>query len=561
MKPFKLFSVMFLLVFCLLITCSLSPAQNTTKYDILFINGKVMDGTGNPSFYADVAVANGKIAAVGRLKNIAQATRVIDIRGKVITPGFIDIHSHAFDSVAEENAWEGEEKRFSAPNYVSQGVTTLVSNQCGNSPLSIKQQREFLTKKGIGLNTLLLIGHNDIRRHVMQNDFQRPATLDEINQMKALIRQAMEDGAAGISSGLEYVPSIWSTTDELVALVEEIVPYGGFFQAHERAAGLTPMWYVPSQDEPGPPTMLGNIVELIEVGKRTGAKVIATHIKARGVDFWGGSLAIIRLINDARAQGVDIWADAYPYNSSGSDGSVVLIPRWALGRDYQETLETVLQDPEKKKDLFMDIKHAFNWRGNAENIIVMDYPNKSYIGKSIAALGKDNGISDIEMVIKLQLEGFAKRRGGARLRSFSMSEIDIEAFYAQPWTATSTDGRIALPTDGPVHARFYGTFPRKIRHYAMERKVLTVENAVRSSTSLPAQILGLRDRGLLQEGHHADIVVFDPVSIRDTATFFEPHQYAEGIDFVLVNGVFVVEKGELTWKKPGIVITNPNKPG
>lgn len=549
---------MFLLVSFFIILYQHSPAQDTTMCDILFINGMVMDGTGNPGFYADIAVKDGKIAAVGRLKNKIQANLVIDIKGKIIAPGFIDIHSHAFDSVADESAWKGEDKRFSAPNYVSQGVTTLVSNQCGNSPLSIKQQREFLTKRGIGLNTLLLIGHNDVRRHVMQNDFQRPATLDEIDQMKALIRQAMEDGAAGISSGLEYVPSIWSTTDEVIALVEEIVPYGGFFQAHERAAGLTPMWYVPSQDEPGPPTMLGNIVELIEVGKKTGAKVIATHIKARGVDFWGGSRAIIRLINDARAQGVDIWADAYPYNSSGSDGSVVLIPSWALSRNFPETLTTVLQDPEKKKDLFRDIKHAFNWRGNAENIIVMDYPDKSYIGKNIAALASDNAISDIEMVIKLQLEGFANRRGGARLRSFSMSEIDIEAFYAQPWTATSTDGRIALPTDGPVHARYYGTFPRKIRHYAMERQVISVENAVRSSTSLPAQILGLRDRGLIQEGHFADIVVFDPVNIRDTATFFEPHQYAEGIDFVLVNGVFVVENGELTWKNPGVVITKPN---
>lgn len=558
MKPSKLFLSMFLLVSFFIILYQHSPAQDTTMCDILFINGMVMDGTGNPGFYADIAVKDGKIAAVGRLKNKIQANLVIDIKGKIIAPGFIDIHSHAFDSVADESAWKGEDKRFSAPNYVSQGVTTLVSNQCGNSPLSIKQQREFLTKRGIGLNTLLLIGHNDVRRHVMQNDFQRPATLDEIDQMKALIRQAMEDGAAGISSGLEYVPSIWSTTDEVIALVEEIVPYGGFFQAHERAAGLTPMWYVPSQDEPGPPTMLGNIVELIEVGKKTGAKVIATHIKARGVDFWGGSRAIIRLINDARAQGVDIWADAYPYNSSGSDGSVVLIPSWALSRNFPETLTTVLQDPEKKKDLFRDIKHAFNWRGNAENIIVMDYPDKSYIGKNIAALASDNAISDIEMVIKLQLEGFANRRGGARLRSFSMSEIDIEAFYAQPWTATSTDGRIALPTDGPVHARYYGTFPRKIRHYAMERQVISVENAVRSSTSLPAQILGLRDRGLIQEGHFADIVVFDPVNIRDTATFFEPHQYAEGIDFVLVNGVFVVENGELTWKNPGVVITKPN---
>jgi N-acyl-D-amino-acid deacylase len=540
---------------CLLMAIPATSAQKPVKYDALFINGKVMDGTGNPGFYADVAVTKGKIAAVGRLKDKAEAKSVIDIQGKIIAPGFIDIHCHAFDRVNSEGDWQGEdEQRFFAPNFVSQGVTTLVSNQCGHSPLSIETQSEILTKKGIGVNTLLLIGHNAVRQHVMGDDFQRPATEEEIRQMRTLIRQAMEDGAAGLSSGLEYVPAIWSTLDEVVALVEEIVPYGGFFQAHERAAGLSPMWYVPSQDEPGPPTMLQNIIDLIEVGKRTGARVIATHIKARGADFWGGSRAIIRLISEARNQGVDIWADAYPYNTSGSDGSVVLIPNWALGRSFQTTLKSVLLDAEKKKALFGDIKHAFNWRGNAENILVMDYPDKSYVGKNIAQLAGENGISDIEMVIKLQMEGYADRRGGARLRSFSMSEIDIEAFYAQPWTATSSDANIALLSDGPVHARFYGTFPRKIRHYAIERGILTVEDAVRSSTSLPAQILGLRGRGLIREGCRADILVFDPKAIRDTATFFEPHQYAEGIEYVMVNGVYVVKDGKLTWMRPGEVI-------
>lgn len=555
MKNKKTLLSFFGIFFCLLLAVPASSSQDSAPYDILFINGKVMDGTGNPGFFADVAVRNGRIVAVGRLKDKAVSGSVIDIKRKVIAPGFIDIHCHAFDRVDSEDDWQGEdEQRFFAPNFVSQGVTTLVSNQCGHSPLSIKTQSEILEKRGLGLNTLLLIGHNDVRQHVMGENFRRAATDEEISRMKALIRQAMEDGAAGLSSGLEYVPAIWSTLEEVIALVEEIVPYGGFFQAHERAAGLTPMWYIPSQDEPGPPTMLQNIIDLIEVGKRTGARVIATHIKARGADFWGGSRAIIRLIDEARGRGVDIWADAYPYNTSGSDGSVVLIPRWALGRSYQSTLTDVLQDPKKKMDLYGDIKHAFNWRGNPENIIVMDYPDKSFIGKNIAQLAGENGISAIEMVIKLQMDGFPERAGGAILRSFSMSEIDIEAFYAQPWTATSTDANIALLTDGPVHARFYGTFPRKIRRYALEKGVLTIEDAVRSSTSLPAQILGLRDRGLIREGCQADILVFDPETIRDTATFFEPHQYAEGIEYVLVNGEYVVKEGELTWKKPGKVL-------
>lgn len=556
MKNTKIFSIVCLAVLFSLASPYFLSAQKGESFDVLFINGRVLDGTGNPCFYADVGVKDGRIAAVGRLKNKVKAARIIDIEGKIISPGFIDIHTHAYDPVNSENVWTGEnEKRYFAPNFISQGVTTLVSNQCGTSPLSIKKQKEVLTQKGTGPNVLPLIGHNTVRQYVMKNDFRRAATEEEIQQMQALIHKAMEDGAAGLSTGLEYVPSIWSTVDEIIALVKEIVPYGGIYFVHERASGLSPMWYVPSQDEPGPPNMLENILELIEVGKRTGAKVIATHIKARGADFWGGSRAIIRLINEARAQGVDIWADCYPYNTSGSDGTTVLIPRWALGRNPQEELKKVLENPEKRKDLYRDIKHALNWRGGAENIIIMDYPDKSCIGKTLAQLAEENKISAADMAIQLQMEGYPNRRGGARMRGFSMSEIDIEAFCAQPWTATSSDASIALPEDGPVHARYYGTFPRKIRHYALERKAISLENAVRASTSLPAQIMGLRDRGMLREGFCADLVVFDPNTIRDTATFFEPHQYAEGIEFVVVNGTFVVDKGELTWKRSGKVLT------
>jgi N-acyl-D-amino-acid deacylase len=545
------------LIFIISIAATAFLSHDTEKiFDILFTNGRVLDGTGNPCFYADVGIKDGKIAAVGRLREKFTAERIIDITGKMLAPGFIDIHSHAYDGVEDETSWVGKnEKRFCAPNFVSQGVTSLVSNMCGGGPTDIKKQRETLTAKGTGPNVMLFIGHNAVRRQVMRKDFQRPATPEEIKQMKALVQKAMADGAFGMSTGLEYVPSIWSDEDEIVALVEEIVPYGGVYMAHERAAGLTPMWYVPSQHEPGPPNMLANIIELINVGKRTDATVLASHIKARGADFWGGSRAIIRLINEARAQGVDIWADCYPYNSSGSDGSVVLIPRWALSRNFQEELRKVLDDPEKAEDLYGDIRHNLNWRGEAENIIIMDYPDKSYIGNNLDQIAKEHGVSDVEMAIKLQLEGYADRPGGARIRAFSMSEIDIEAFSAQPWIATSSDASIALPGDGPVHARFYGTFPRKIRHYALERKAISLENAVRASTSLPAQILGLRDRGMIREGFQADVLVFDPAAIKDTATFFEPHQYAEGIVYVLVNGTFVVENGELTWEKPGIVIT------
>ena len=532
-----------------------SPASQS--YDVVFQGGMVLDGTGNPAFPADVAVVGDKIVAVLRPGSAVGADRVIDITGRIIAPGFIDIHTHSYDRVTNDTVWEGEDaQRYFAPNFVSQGVTTVVSNECGYGTTDIGLQKRILTEKGIGPNAILLIGHNSVRRAVMRNDYQRAATDDEIVEMRAIVRQAMEDGAFGMSSGLEYVPAIWSTTDEVVALVNEIVPYSGFFQAHERSSGYSPMWYVPSQDEPDPPSMIDNILELIEVGERTNGRVIATHIKARGYDFWGGSRSIINLLSDARERGVDIWADAYPYTSSGSDGSTVLIPRWATGRETPAaTLREVLEDEGRKADLTMDIEHNLNWRGGAENVIVMDYPDSSFIGRSVGELARERGVSKVEMVIALQLEGNPERRGGGRLRGFSMAEIDIEAFYAQPWTATGSDANIALPSDGPVHARFYGTFPRKIRHYALEQGVISVEDAVRTSTSLPAQILGLRDRGQIREGFFADIVVFDLETIRDAATFFEPHQYAEGIDYVMVTGQFVVEEGTMTWERAGRVLT------
>jgi N-acyl-D-amino-acid deacylase len=534
---------------------STSP-QARPACDLLFVGGKIMDGSGNPAFYGDVAVKDGRILAVGKLlKGKYDAARTIDVRGKIVAPGFIDIHTHTYDSVTNESAWPGpNDARYGAPNYVSQGVTTVVSNSCGYGPPTLGAQRAALTRKGTGPNVALMIGHNSIRREVMKEDYKRSATPEETQRMAELVRRAMADGAFGLSSGLEYVPAIWSTREEVAALVREIVPFDGVYMAHERSSGLTPMWYVPSQDPPAPPTMIENIEELIAVSEASGARVVAAHIKARGADFWGASGILIRLINEARARGVDIWADCYPYNTSGSDGSAVLIPDWARGKSAKETLEAVLKDPAKAKALEMDVRAALNWRGGAANVVIMDYPDKSLVGKTIAEVARARGLSDVEMVVRLQLEGYPNR-GGARLRGFSLSEADIEAFYAQPWVATSSDGSIALPADGPVHARFYGTFPRKIRHYAMERGVLSVENAVRSATSLPAIILGLRDRGQVREGFHADLVVFDPATIRDTADFFNPHQHAVGVEYVLVNGSFVVDEGKLTGKRPGRVLS------
>lgn len=546
----------------LFVLCSAATAH-AQSYDVLITGGRVLDGAGNPAFYADVALRNGRIAAIGRLRE-AKATRTIDAKGKYICPGFIDMHSHADGGLASPDS-----RRRSAPNLVTQGITTVLVNPDGSSPWPLASQRGTYEKQGIGPNAALMIGHGTVRRLVMKDDYKRPATAAEIAKMRELVKLGMQDKAFGMSAGLEYVPGIWSTTEEVVELVREIAPYGGVYSVHQRSESTDPRWFVPSVDKPGPPTMLDAVEETIRIGELTRATVVWSHAKAMGANYWGSSKAAIRLIARARARGVDIWTDQYPYNSTGGDGATVLIPAWALGddaysgargkakkADYAAALRRTMEDAGKGEKVRTDITHEIARRGGPENVVVFEHPDKSFIGKSLDTLATARSITPVQMALELQYEGFRDRPGGARLRGFSVWEEDAESIMAQRWNATSTDAGIALPEDGPdTHVRFYGSYPRKLHRYALERNVITIEDAVRSSTSLPAQILGIRDRGLLREGMAADVVVFDPAKVRDRSTFMEPHQYSEGIDYVLVNGKAVVDGGKATGVLAGTVLS------
>ena len=552
-------------------------AAGTRPFDVLILNGRVIDGTGNPAVRADVGVRGDMVVAVGDLSG-ASAVRTIDARGLVVTPGFIDQHSHADDDDENAGLRHADPRRRAAPNLVTQGITTVAVNPDGRSPWPISEQRARLVGGGIGPNAILMIGHGTIRSLVMGSDHRRAATPEEVERMRALVSQGMNDGAFGLSAGLEYVPGRWSTTDELVALVQEVARHGGLYIAHERSAGA-PMWYCPSQDGPHAPTLLDSVAENIEIAERTGGRVVITHIKARGGRYWGASRLVIGAIERARTRGLDVWADQYPYNTTGSDGVVVLVPDWALhgagdtgssgekgalpasqaAPDYAASLERQLKDERTAASIRQDIAFEIVRRGEAQNIVVFEYPDASYVGKSLADLAQLHGITPVELVIRLQLEGFRKRPGGARLRSFSLSEEDIEAFASRPWVATASDAGVALPDDGPaVHPRFYGTFPRKLRHYAMERGTQSVEDAVRSATSLPARILNLCDRGLLRPGYRADLAILDLDRVADRATFVEPHQFADGVPYVMVNGRFVVDQGRPTLELPGTVLKRPD---
>ncbi|MCA9175740.1 MAG: amidohydrolase family protein, partial [Planctomycetales bacterium] len=527
-------------------------------YDVAIRGGEVMDGDGKAKFRADVAIRSGRIVKVGDLGD-ALAAREIDARGRIVAPGFIDLHSHADQGLVSSNP-----ARRAAPNLITQGITTVVVNQDGGGPLDLRKQRDTMRRLGVGLNVVPLLGHGTLREAVLGKDFERPATEDEVAEMQRRLAAVLRDGAFGLSAGLEYVPGRWSTPREMEALARAVAESQGVYVVHERSSGSRPMWYLPSRDDPSQPSMYDNLTELIQIADRTKATVVATHIKARGVDFWGASERMSSMIESARARGLSLYADQYAYNTSGSDGRIVLIPAWAFrqpeppapAKSFAELLEATLADAERAEKLKRDIEFEISRRGGAKAIVIVEHPNEALSGKSLAEFARDEGVEPAQAAIRLQLRGDRKRRGGARLRAYSMSERDVEAFAATPWVATSSDAGIALPEDGPVHPRFYGAFPRKIRRYALEKRLMSVEEAVRQSTSLPADIVGLKDRGRIREGAVADVVVFDLTTIKDTADAFQPHQYADGIEYVFVNGQLACEGQRWLGNLCGEVLTH-----
>ncbi|MDP4998290.1 MAG: amidohydrolase family protein [Saprospiraceae bacterium] len=545
----------FYLVFGLFFSGILS-AQQPDPFDLIITNGRIMDGSGNPWFYGDIAIRGERIVEIGALSH-THARKTLDVKGSIVCPGFIDIHSHADDTYGRNNIRSDNPILRAAHNMVMQGVTTLVVNHDGRSPDSIEEQRKQMERGGVGPNVALMVGHNSIRRRAMGDDYQRLATPQEIEKMKMFIAEGMEAGAYGLSAGLEYVPGRWSNTEEVIELVASVKPYGGVYIVHERYSGSDPMWYLPSRDGQSPGNAIDNISEVIKVAESTGVPSCATHIKVKGADLWGASTTLVNLVNRARARGVEVWADQYPYTTSGTDGNTVLLPDWALeleGKNKQEALQYHLSLPGNRAKFDQDVLREIERRGGPENVVVFEHPVEAYVGKSLSTIAQETNLSMIDAAIHLQMSGDPKRDGGGRMRGFSMSEQDIEFLAQQPWVITASDAGLGLPFS-PVHARFYGTFPRKIAHYAKTRGVISMEHAVRSATSLPAQFMGFSDRGLLREGNVADILVFDPEKIQDKATFFEPHQYPEGIEQVIVNGTFLVENGKLVQETfPGKVL-------
>ena len=558
-------AVVVLVVVGAVVAIGAAPAARSQApaYDLIIRGGQVIDGSGNPWFYADVAVKDGRIAAVGAL-GTATASRTIDATGKIVTPGFIDMHSHADAGLAQMDLRH-------SPNMVAQGITLSVVNQDGRSPRwPIRDQKALYEKQGIGTNAVLLVGHGTVRTRIMGNDRDNLVATDaDIQAMQKMVVEGMADGAFGLSSGLEYDPGRFSETREVIALTRMVKDYGGFYISHERSEGADPMWKVKSDPTPFV-SLIDAVNETIEIGRQTGVPVVASHLKAKGASYWGSSTVATRLIREARAQGVSVYADQYPYETSGTDGNTVLIPGWALappgqasgdqlsagrgGANVKLLFKQQLGLDDAVRKIRQDVDHEIDRRGGADRIIITDFPDPKYVQKSLQFVADDLKVGPVDAAIWLQLNG-ADRAGGARMRGFSLSEIDMDHIMQQDFTATCTDGDIARFGQGLPHARFYGSMARKLRYYSIDRGVISLPHAVRSMTSLAAQIIGLKDRGLVQRGYWADLVVFDPKTIKDTATFTEPHQYPLGIPFVFVNGIAVVDQGKLTNATPGKVLT------
>lgn len=505
------------------------PAAAQSSYDILIENGRVLDGSGTPWVRADVAVADGRIAAVGDLAG-ATADTVIDASGRYVAPGFIDSHSHAGGGLADSTL-------SGARPLLAQGITTVVINPDGGGAVDLEEQRDSLQKHGLGVNAAPLVPYGSIREEVMGMDDRAP-TEAERKEIKALVRAGMETGGFGVSSGPFYAPGSYAETDEFIAASEVAASYGGVYQSHIRDESNYTVG------------LLAAVDEVIEVAREAEVPGIVTHVKALGPPVWGFSAAVEQRIERARAEGVELFADQYPYMASATSLTAALVPRWAQagGRD---SLVHRIRTPEVRDRIRQEMVSNMDRRGGADRLQFRSYdPDPSIEGRSLAEVAAERGDDPLDTALDLIEEDTPD------IVSFNMLAEDVERFMQQPWTMTSSDGGLDSMGEGVPHPRNYGAFPRKLGTYVRDEAVVDLGFAVRSMTQLPASVLGMPDRGRLQRGATADVVVFELDRIDDPATFQEPHQLAEGVEHVLVNGTLAVQDGEATGARAGTVLAN-----
>jgi N-acyl-D-amino-acid deacylase len=534
MRP--LASLLLLLLSPLLAACARDSSSSEhadpppSHYDLLITGGTVIDGTGSAPYRADVAIAGDRIVRVSRSPlERDSATRVIDATGRVVAPGFIDLHAHLDPLLRLPGA----------ESAVRQGVTTALGGPDGSSPWPLAPYLDSAQSLGLGMNVAFLTGHNTIRRRVMGMADRAP-TADELRRMREMVAQAMGDGAWGLSTGLKYLPGAYANTDEVVALAQAAADSGGIYTSHLREEGLG---------------LIDGVAEAIEIGRRAHIPVVLTHHKVVGKPMWGSSMRTLAMIDSARAAGVDVMADQYPYTATYT-GIGVLVPAWAMA-DGDSAFARRLRDPALRDSIVKGIVfNILNDRGGGDISRVQLAKvawKRDLEGKTLADWARERGMEPTpEVGAELVID--ALQRGGASAIYHVLDDADVERIMRYQHTMIASDGRLVRPGEGHPHPRWYGTFPRVLGRYVRERHVLTLEEAVHKMTGMPAKRLGLRDRGQVAEGMYADLVVFDPATVEDRATFENPHQYPVGIDYVLVNGVAVVDRGKFTDARPGLVL-------
>lgn len=504
--------------------------SSQADFDLIVAGGRIVDGTGNPWFIADLAIKDGRIVELGKL-DPKRAARVVDAKGLIVAPGFIDVHTHVEGGITEFPA---------AENFLRMGVTSVVTGNCGGSALNLGEWFGRLERLGVSINVASLVGHNTIRRAGMNGDFDRPPSPEELQRMRDLVTQAMREGAVGFSTGLEYIPGTYGKTDEIVEMAKASAEFGGVYATHMR-------------DEGG--FVERSIRESIEIGEKASCPVEISHFKIVGKNNWGGSSRTIKLVEDARARGQQVTVDQYLYTASSTNLGI-RFPSWLFEGGSEKTAERLKDTATRariKREMIAEMRKG--GRTNYSFAVVANYrTDPTFNGKSITeitrlARGKTGIEEEIEQMMTMLLAG------GAQMIYHSMDDVDVDRIFKQPFTMIASDSGVHNPdSDSRPHPRGYGNNARALGKYTREKKLVGLEEAVRKMTSLPAGTFRLWDRGLLRPGMAADVVIFDEKTVGDRATFEQPKQYPAGFSFVIVNGQVVIENDKHTSAKPGQIL-------
>jgi N-acyl-D-amino-acid deacylase len=503
---------------------ALALGADPVEADVILQGGTIFDGSGQPGVVADVAIKGERIVALGKF-TVAGQPKIIDCTGLYIAAGFIDLHTHSDDALTQPGTKYNR-------NYQRQGVTLVITGNCGAGPVDAAGYFARMEKGGIGTNVIHQVPHNNLRAQVMGN-VNRAPTANELTAMEKLVDKAMSDGDWGLSTGLIYNPGIYCKTEEIIALAKVAAKHGGVYASHIRGEGAE---------------VLTSIEEALRIGREAGLPVHISHLKASGRPNWGKSGDIVALIEKARKDGQVVTADQYPYVASSTSLRATLVPaRFREGSQQDFLLR--LNDREQLQKLSEAIEAELKHMRDGADIRIARYtPKPQFQGKDLVTIANMEGKSPLDIVLEIE------RNGGAQIVHFSMSDDDMRFIMKQPWVATASDGGAMIPSTTFPHPRSYGCFPRKIGRFAIGEQSLPVEQAIRSASGLPADILRLTDRGYVKKDYFADIVVFEPKTYRDTATFDKPHQYATGVKWLFVNGQAAIADGADTKVLAGKVL-------